>query len=602
MRKSYGMFFILVIAILFLTNLAISQPVNGENEYRLAEVNPRFAPNDTITADAGRGIWVAQNPDLDQDGKPEIIVTEYTKGGRVFVYEVVGDDQIEFIWASPIPVDTIASNGSTPRMVTTGDFDNNGRHEIIFPIGYNALDSLEFERRGIYFYEWTGTDNDFGTQPAYKLTYEYIDSAFANVSVGRTESGIRCEDIDGDNRSELLFPPRSFSFDVAKLYIMQVTSGTFSGGDAVIDTEYVYTDMVQVPAIAPDGYVPVGTEIGDVDNDGLDEIIVAGWTNITSGAGVGFIQINGPDDYRAGSIVPLVDYSGFIVKADPIFAQVNGAPVVYIHTSNAGTSLREMWVMEGIFADEFVTSANVYPLFTNLGWWSAWALGDQDHPTNDPGDGIDLYLYSGGGRFVDIEHDNSGNVTDTTSYSVTQVYDLADVYSSVGGLFNDFYTYPGMDLDGDGLRDLVASYKGSSIDSISGNSLARNGFHVFLFEWGDSTQSINLDSAYVGFTVKPFSIITPDDYQLAQNYPNPFNPETTIDFVLPIKKAISLKIYNTLGQEVRTLIQNREYLQGPHSVIWDGKDNNGNRMANGEYYYQIISGDLITTKKMMFLK
>jgi hypothetical protein len=601
MRKSYGFLFILVLASLFLTNLAIGQPANGENEYRLAEVNPRFAPNDTITADAGRGIWVAENPDLDQDGKPEIIVTEYTKGGRVFVYEVTGDDQIEFIWASPIPVDTIASNGSTPRMVTTGDFDNNGRHEIIFPIGYNALDSLEFERRGIYFYEWTGTDNDFGTQPAYKLTYEYIDSAFANVSVGRTESGIRCEDIDGDNRSELLFPPRSFSFDVAKLYIMQVTSGTFSGGDAVIDTEYVYTDMVQVPAIAPDGYVPCGTEIGDVDNDGLDEIIVAGWTNIASGAGVGFIQINGPDDYRAGSIVPLVDYSGFIVKAIPLFVEVNGSPVIYIHTSNAGTSLREMWIMEGIFADEFVTSANVYPLFTNLGWWSAWDWGDQDHPTAGPGDGHDLYL-TGGSRFFDIEYDGVGLVTDSNSYSFTQVYDLADAYSNIDGLFNEFYTYPGMDIDGDGNRDLIAAYKGSAADSIAGGSLAENGFHVFLFEWGDSTQSINLDSAYVGFTVKPFSIITPDDYQLAQNYPNPFNPETTIDFVLPIKKEISLKIYNALGQEVRTLFQNREYLQGPHSVKWDGKDNNGVSVASGVYIYKLIYGNFSQSKKMTLVR
>jgi hypothetical protein len=487
-------------------------------------------------------------------------------------------------------------------MVTTGDFDNNGKQEIIFPVGYFATDSFEVATRGIYFYEWTGVDNDFGTEPAYRMTYESIDSGFANVSVGRTESGLRCEDIDGDGRSELVFPPRAFDFGIAKLYIMQVTSGTFSGGDAVIENEYVYDDMVQVPAIAPDGYVPVGTDIGDVDADGFDEIIVAGWTNIASGAGVGFIQIDGPDAYTPGSIVPLVNYSGFIVKAIPIFAEVNGAPVIYMHTSDAGTSLREMWVIEGIISDQFVTSANIYPLFTNLGWWSAWALGDQDHPTNDPGDGIDLYLYSGGGRFVDVEHDNSGAVTDTNSYTVTQVYDLADVYSSVGGLFNEFYTYPGMDIDNDGLRDLVAGYKGSSIDSISGNPLDKNGFHVFLFEWGDSTTSINLDTAYVGFTAKPFRVITPEDYQLAQNYPNPFNPETTIDFTLPLKKAISLKIYNTLGQEVRTLINQREYLEGTHSVRWDGKDNNGQPVASGVYIYKLIYGNFSQSKKMTLVR
>ena len=511
---------------------------------------------------------------------------------------MVGDDKIEFIWASKILNDSLPGPGSTPRSVTTGDFDNNGMQEIIFPVGYFTDDTLN---RGIYFYEWTGNDNDFGTEPAYKLTYEDIDPAFATTSVGRTENGLRCQDIDGDGRSELLFPPRAFSFAVAKLYIMQVTSGTFSGGDAVIETEYVYTDMVQPPFMAPDGYVPVGTEIGDVDADGFDEIIVAGWTNIGAGAGVGFIQIDGPDAYTPGSIVPLVSaYSGFQVKAKPIFTEVNGAPVIYLHGSSG--TLGEMWVMEGIISDQFVTTANIYPLFSPLGYWSAWALGDQDHPTNDPGDGLDLYLYNGGARFVDIEHDGSGSVTDINSYSVTKVYDLGTIYSNLEGLFNDFYTYPGMDLDNDGLRDLVASYKGSALDSLGTNSMAKNGFHVFLFEWGDSTQSLNLDTAFVGLKIKPFTVITPEDYQLAQNYPNPFNPETTIDFTLPINKAISLKIYNTLGQEVRTLIHNREYLEGPHSVKWDSKDNNGNPVASGIYIYKLIYGNFSQSKKMTLVR
>jgi hypothetical protein len=610
MTKWYQMLFVFAFLSICITSIAFSQPANGENEYRLAAVNPRFTPSDTITADAGRGVWVVDdydnNLDLDQDGKPEILVTEYSKGGRVFVYEVVGDDRIEFVWASKILNDSIPGGFSSPRMVTTGDFDNNGRQEIIFPIGYFYADSLEFANRGIYFFEWTGNDNDFGIEPAFKLTYEYIDSAFAQINVGIMESGIRCQDIDDDGRSELLFPPRVFNFDVAKLYIMQVSSGTFSGGDAIIDTEYVYTDMVFVPSLGGDGYVPCGTDIGDVDSDDFDEIIVAGWTNIGSGMGLGFIEISGPDTYTPGSIVPLkdinnVNFSGWVVKAKPLFAEVNGAPVIYLQGSSTG-GVRQMWVVEGIFSDQFVTESNVYPLFPDLGYWSAWALGDQDHPTNDPGDGLNLYLYNGGARFVDVEYDNLGSVTDTNSYTITKVYDLSAVYDTLGGLFNDFYTYPGMDLDDDGLRDLVTSYKGWGEDSISGQPLAKNGFHVFMFEWGDSTQSIDLDSAYVGFKIKPFRVIAPDDYQLAQNYPNPFNPETTIDFTLPIKKAISLKIYNTLGQEVRTLINNQEYLEGPHSVKWDSKDNNGIPVASGIYVYKLIYGNFSQAKKMTLVR
>jgi hypothetical protein len=591
---------ILLLSLLLISTMFAQPPANGENEYRLGAVNPRFTGLDTITADAGRGVWVAHDPDLDNDGMPEIIVTEYTKGGRVFVYEVTGDDQLEYVWSSK-KLGEGSGGGSTPRSVTTGDFDNNGKQEIIFPVGYVATDSAEFADRGIYFYEWTGNDNDYGTEPTFKLTYEYIDSAFSTINVGRTESGLRVQDIDGDGKNELLFPPRAFNFAIAKLYIMQVNSGTLAGGDAVIDTEYEYTKMVQDPIITPDGYVPVGTAIGNVDLEPNNEIVVAGWQNIGAGAALGFIEITGPDSYVDGSVVRLADFSAFVVKANPIITEINGSPVVYAHGTNAGLSESQMWIMEGIVSDQFVTTANIHELFLNLGFWSAWALGDQDHPTNDPGDGLDLYLYGGSGRFYDIEYDGSGNVTDTSSYDVTQVYDLASVYDNLGGLFNDFYTFPGMDLDNDGLRDIVTSYKGAGTDSIAGQSLAANNFAVFFFEWGDSSQSINLPGI-VGIKYKPFTIITPDDYELEQNYPNPFNPTTNIKFKLPINKNVSLKIYNALGQEVRTLINDQNYAPGGHTVQWDGKDNNGNLVASGVYVYTLYYGNFSKSNKMTLVR
>ncbi len=380
---------------------------------------------------------------------------------------------------------------------------------------------------------------------------------------------------------------------------MEISSGTFSGGDAVIEMEYVYTDMVY--ALPGDGYVPVGLDIGDVDNDTFDEIIVAGWNNIGSGQGVGFIQINGPDSYTPGSIVPLSNFSGWVVKSKPIFTTVNGNPVIYLHGSNTA-GIKKMWIMEGIISDQFVTTANIYPLFSDLGWWSAWCLGDQDHPTNDPGDGLDLYLYSGGGRFVDIEYNGTGLVTDSNSYSVKQVFDLGQIYTSLGGLFNDFYCYPGMDIDNDGLRDLITSYKGWAQDSLGNYSLAKDGFHIFMFEWGDSLTSISLDSVYTGVKAKPLTVIMPDDYQLEQNYPNPFNPITNISFTLPLTRTISLKIYNSLGQEIRTLINKKEYLEGSHTVQWDGTDDDGHPVASGVYVYKLIFGNFSQSKKMTLVR
>ena len=601
LKRNHIIYGIILFGVILFGNVC-AQPLDGENEYRLSAVNPQATTSDTIDSDAGRGIWVADNPDLDGDGKPEIIITDYQKGGRVFVYEVIGNDLLEFVWASPPLSDTLTGGGSTPRSVTTGDFDNNGRQEIVFPVGYFAADSFEFANRGIYFYEFTGTDNDYGSEPAHKITFESIDAGFETVNAGRTENGLRVQDIDGDGKSELIFPPRAFNFGVAKLYILQVASGTFSGGDAVVANEYVYTDMVQPPAISPDGYVPVGTEIGDVDGDGLDEIIVAGWTNIASGAGIGFIQIDGPDQYTPGGIVQLADFSAFVVKGKPLFADVNGSPTIFLHGTNTSTSSSKMWVMDGIVSDAFVSEANITEVFDgNIGFWSAWDWGDQDHPTNSAGDGLDLYIYGGGGTLLDVEYDNTGLVTNPGSYTVKQVYNLSDIYDNVGGLFNDVYTYPGMDLDGDGLRDVVLSYKGSSVDTLKGKSLSNDGFHIYFLEWGDSTQSIQLPPV-VGIGPKETTIITPDDYRLAQNYPNPFNPSTTIGFSLPINKTVSLKIYNSLGQEVRALINNQQLALGAHSVQWDGRDNNGNRAASGVYVYTLKFGNFNKSKKMNLIR
>lgn len=597
MRKYFATFLRLT-AIFLLVNNLTAQPADGVNEYRLAAVNPKFLGSDTLDTDAGRGIWVAHDPDLDGDGKPEILITEYADGGRVFVFEVIGNDLLEFVWASPKLTEGRNGGGQTPRSITTGDFDNDGNQEIIFQIGYFANDSVEFAQRGIYFYEHTGADNDYGTEAAFKLTFEAIDSSFAMANVGRTENGLRVQDIDGDGKNELLFPPRSFFFSVAKLYILEVESGTFENGDVVIENEFTYEDMVMPPGMFGDGFVPVGTEIGDVDADGFDEIIVAGWTNIGRGAGIGFIQIDGADSYTPGSVVPVTsEFSAFQVKGKPLFTTVNGSPVIYLHGSDGSTS--HMWVVDGILADSFVDASNIKEVFTDVGFWGAWDLGDQDHPTNSAGDGLDLYLYGGSGRLLDVEYNGTGDVADSSSYTVTQIYDLADAYDNIGGLFNDVYTFPGMDLDMDGNRDIVASYKGSGIDSLGGELFTQNTFGLFFFEFGDSTQSLDLITS---IDPKPWTIITPEDYFLEQNYPNPFNPTTQIVFDLPINKTVSLKIYNSLGQEVRTLINNQPYPVGRHTVQWDATDNRGNRAASGVYIYKLIFGNFSKSKTMTLIR
>ncbi|MDZ7369799.1 MAG: Ig-like domain-containing protein [candidate division KSB1 bacterium] len=93
----------------------------------------------------------------------------------------------------------------------------------------------------------------------------------------------------------------------------------------------------------------------------------------------------------------------------------------------------------------------------------------------------------------------------------------------------------------------------------------------------------------------------PREFRLAQNYPNPFNPETTIRFDVPKEAYVTLEVYNVLGQRVRTLFKEKMEA-GYHSVVWDGKDDQGLRVSSGVYYYRLHAQEFSDTKKMLLLK
>jgi len=93
----------------------------------------------------------------------------------------------------------------------------------------------------------------------------------------------------------------------------------------------------------------------------------------------------------------------------------------------------------------------------------------------------------------------------------------------------------------------------------------------------------------------------PQTYYLSQNYPNPFNPATFIQYQLPEKCHIVLKIFNMMGQEARSLV-NGEEQAGYHEVKWDGKDNFGQLLPSGIYLAQLQAGSFVATRKMVMLK
>lgn len=91
-------------------------------------------------------------------------------------------------------------------------------------------------------------------------------------------------------------------------------------------------------------------------------------------------------------------------------------------------------------------------------------------------------------------------------------------------------------------------------------------------------------------------------FQLSQNYPNPFNPTTRIRFSLPQVEKVRLEVYDIQGNLVRSLVDYELYNAGNYEVEWDGRDNNGNKVASGIYFTKMHAGKFAQTKKMNFIK
>lgn len=100
-------------------------------------------------------------------------------------------------------------------------------------------------------------------------------------------------------------------------------------------------------------------------------------------------------------------------------------------------------------------------------------------------------------------------------------------------------------------------------------------------------------------------IVNPDKFSLNPACPNPFNPQTTITYGIPNKSRVNLTIYDLLGREIKTIV-NQEQKTGYYNSIWDGKDKNGKLVPSGMYLFRIIAVSdnktFIRTKKLVFLR
>lgn len=142
----------------------------------------------------------------------------------------------------------------------------------------------------------------------------------------------------------------------------------------------------------------------------------------------------------------------------------------------------------------------------------------------------------------------------------------------------------------------------NSIAKISNNQLYGAGWFSASSDYNSDfwITKINIDTTVNGVNIKNESF-TVESYFLEQNYPNPFNPATTIEYSLPEQADVKLMIYDIKGNTIKQWTYPNQNA-GYYSVVWDGTNNSGNQVSTGIYFYRIIAGDFIQTKKMVFMK
>ncbi|MEA1972288.1 MAG: FlgD immunoglobulin-like domain containing protein, partial [Candidatus Cloacimonadota bacterium] len=183
-------------------------------------------------------------------------------------------------------------------------------------------------------------------------------------------------------------------------------------------------------------------------------------------------------------------------------------------------------------------------------------------------------------------------VTELSEYSPNKGLNYENYYLSANGGFSYIYNLDNPDS---------TVYP---IDEVLSQSHNISGIESFNNEEGGFLLVTNQGSLEIWSTEITQNLndnISPISKNLS-NYPNPFNPTTTIRYNLPKESFVNLSIFNIKGQKVNTLI-NENMLHGNHQIEWNGKNENGNNVSSGVYFYKLdVNGNTKEMKKMLLLK
>ena len=200
---------------------------------------------------------------------------------------------------------------------------------------------------------------------------------------------------------------------------------------------------------------------------------------------------------------------------------------------------------------------------------------------------------------------------DVNSDGIVNIQDMVVVTSNFGEIGENK-----ADVNGDGVVDIVDLVK---VAGVLRDAAAAPSFHPQTLAmltaadvqgWLMQAQHLNLTDIAsqkgVRFLEQLLAVLTPQETILLPNYPNPFNPETWIPYQLANSSDVQIVIYDTRGITIRSLALGYQpegyYTTHSRAAYWDGRNNLGERVATGVYFYQLQTGDMSPLRKMVILK
>ncbi len=500
----------------------------------------------------------------------------------------------------------------------TGDLDGDGNMEIIFPL------APRYEGGNVMVYENKG-DNDYGTSPIIDFPADMlVGDGYGAFRMDRERGTVT--DFDGDGKDELILSNADNN-----VYILTISGNAPGFASWVIEAGNL-TDNATSAVTNGSAWHSISA---DIDGDGVNEIVNSNWNNL----GFSSIEVNGADSYT----FPVPNGDGGVsgpsyfeyFKEDAVdgvpfmgivAADVDGdgkdevAAVPYptynlaLLSQPQGSNGTDIWGAEdfAILKSRSELAADGDSLA------SFWACYAADLNNN----GRDELLAGGffGDNVVSVEYNGSGDIMDGNNYTVSQIYsEPSEQYAkltitdSAGVVDTQFQTSArfvskmakGDFIGNDGIPELVVAYQADEHETTTVITKTWNGTSFDEVETEvpmESSVQVGLLQMDGGNSVKPLNIITPKDYTLSQNYPNPFNPTTNIRFSLPVSKKVSIVIYDMLGSEVKTLINNEDFAKGSYEATWDGSNNFGSKVASGNYIATMKFGNFSKSIKMQLLK